>query len=573
MRISLCAAAFLAFVAAPARAAFEDLGAGARAPGMGDAFTAIADDVYAIHYNPAGLGLLERPQLGTSYAVLYPGLQDASNIGTSFLAYAQPLARGRNGTLATAWSALTLGSLYREDSLYLGYGRRWLDLGERGELYGGVNIKRLRSTFGSFPEAGSAVRTNGLVGGGQSDPLLSGQHSQSAIDADWGLLYRFPRRFQAGLSVKHLLSPNVAFAGSEKLERAIDAGLAYRSLWLSLAGEMKLHQSASGGMQRDLIFAAERFFPTLEYGQFGLRGALGIGSDDWRQISVGSSYRINKIQFDYAFLIPVGGVKGLSGSHRMALTFHFGAPTGDEEMSRDILEQAQKLRERGPDYGYEYSPGLKPQSLDDPRLAAVRGLILQRRYRLAQKALTDFAKNQSLSPALIRLSNRLGLIASYYPELPEPNNKFDANLIAALRGFLYGEDRAAMLRASYAYSMKPDDALTARFIDEMEKALGLKADRLSRDHPRGFIDEILYRAEFAHTRGDFGRAETLLKDVLVLDPESVTAIERMGSLRYEAGRFLEANQIWEAALKLETRQKEIESLRGYMKLAAERAGG
>ena len=65
----------------------------------------------------------------------------------------------------------------------------------------------------------------------------------------------------------------------------------------------------------------------------------------------------------------------------------------------------------------------------------------------------------------------------------------------------------------------------------------------------------------------------MLKDVLTLEPESVTAIERMGSLRYEAGRFLEANQIWEAALKLETREKEVESLRGYMKLAAERAGG
>ena len=41
--------ALLLALACPASAAFEDSGAGARAPGMGNAFAAIADDAYAIH--------------------------------------------------------------------------------------------------------------------------------------------------------------------------------------------------------------------------------------------------------------------------------------------------------------------------------------------------------------------------------------------------------------------------------------------------------------------------------------------------------------------------------------------
>jgi tetratricopeptide (TPR) repeat protein len=338
-------------------------------------------------------------------------------------------------------------------------------------------------------------------------------------------------------------------------------------------GEVKMHKAASGTTQRDMIVAAERVFPTLDYGQFGLRGGLGLGSDEWRQFSFGTSYRINKIQFDYAFLLPVGGVKGQTGSHRMGMTFHFGAPTGDEEISRDLLGQAKQRRERGPDYGYEYSTELKPQSLEDPRLSEVRSQILQRRYRLAQKALTDLAAGQPLSPPLIRLSNRLGMIVYHYPDLPAPQGKFDRTLASGVNRFLFGEDRLAMLQTSYAYSMKTSDGRLSKFLEEMEGVLGIMAERIPADHPRSFIDEMLYRVEAANTRGETSKVESLLADVLVLEPEHVTALERVGSLRYMQGDNAGAIKAWEAALKLETRANEIESLREYLRLAQERVGG
>ncbi|MBI3566449.1 MAG: tetratricopeptide repeat protein [Elusimicrobia bacterium] len=323
------------------------------------------------------------------------------------------------------------------------------------------------------------------------------------------------------------------------------------------------------------MFAAERFFPTLDYGQFGLRGSLGWGLDDsgWRQMTVGGAYRINKIQFDYAFLVPFGGVAGQSGSHRVSLTYHFGAPTADDELSQDLLAQAKRLRERGPDYGYEYSQELKPQDLADPRLAEVRRLIEERRYRSAKKALVAFAERQPLSQGLIRLSNRLDLVAYYYADLPEPADGFDATLVAGLRRVFYGEDRLAMLQTSYAYSQKSDDARLGHLLDDLEKALGLKATRLPADHPRGFIEELLYQVEFANTRGDSARAEALLNDLLALEPRNATALERLGSLRYVQGRLPEAISAWETADKVETRERELESLRAYLKLARERAAG
>ena len=45
------------------RTAFTVEGAGARAMGMGGAFTAIADDATAVSYNPAGLAQLQRPEV------------------------------------------------------------------------------------------------------------------------------------------------------------------------------------------------------------------------------------------------------------------------------------------------------------------------------------------------------------------------------------------------------------------------------------------------------------------------------------------------------------------------------
>lgn len=138
--------------ALPGRAAFEDLGAGARAAGLGNAFVPVADDVYTIYYNPAGLGTLERPEAGTSYSLLYPGLTDGSNINTSFVAWAQPLKEGKYGTLGAAWNAFSVNSsIYREDSFYLSYGRLIWNSSEYGELFAGATAKYLRRSLPSPP--------------------------------------------------------------------------------------------------------------------------------------------------------------------------------------------------------------------------------------------------------------------------------------------------------------------------------------------------------------------------------------------------------------------------------------
>ncbi len=95
LKAFLIALIFAALIPQKIQAAYDDIGISARAVGMGNAFTAVADDVYSIYYNPAGLATLERPEFATTYAQLYPGLTDNSSLQNSFFGYAQPLDEGK----------------------------------------------------------------------------------------------------------------------------------------------------------------------------------------------------------------------------------------------------------------------------------------------------------------------------------------------------------------------------------------------------------------------------------------------------------------------------------------------
>ena len=571
-RMAASLALALALAGPPAQAAFEDLGAGARAPGLGNAFTALADDVYAVYYNPAGLAQLERPQFSTAYSRLFMGLSDGTNLNAMQLVYAHPLQKGRYGTLGLGYSRFAASDLYYEQTIHLSYGRLMWQTDEGSRLLGGLSLKQLKHGFGAPPEAANACNGTNCTNG--PDPVLSGQNAKSAYDADLGFVYRFPRRFQIGLAAHHVMRPDVGFAGPDKLPMSLRGGAAYKTLWLSLMGELRQEQGPTGSQDREIVVAGERIFPTLTAGQFGLRGSLGFGTRDFEQITAGLSYRINKIQLDYAFLMPLGTVKGTAGTHRVSFGWHFGAPTPDEEITQDLLDQARQLREgRGPSYGYEYAEELRPHDLEDPRLAGVRRLIEARLYRQAHEALARFVAGQVPKAPLVRLTNRLELVAHHYPDWSGPREKWENFGVSAIDNFLHGRDRKAILKASYALSLSPNDAKFEHFLANMETAVGIKAERLPADHPRSFIEEMLYRVEAANARNDLQKVQLLLQDILDLDPENVIAMERVGSMYYVLGHYQDAIDTWNTALALETRPTEIENLKRHIQLAWERLGG
>lgn len=85
---------------------FLEIGASARAVGMGDAFVALANDASAVYYNPAGLTALEGPQLTFDY------LKYVADIDYGFAAFAFP-AGSIGGYFGVGFIALDAGDILR----------------------------------------------------------------------------------------------------------------------------------------------------------------------------------------------------------------------------------------------------------------------------------------------------------------------------------------------------------------------------------------------------------------------------------------------------------------------------
>ncbi|OQY29500.1 MAG: hypothetical protein B6244_03745 [Candidatus Cloacimonetes bacterium 4572_55] len=89
-------------------AQFLKIGVGARAIGMGEAFTAVANDVSAIYYNPGGLSYVGgRTLYGTH-------IEWPADINYDFVAYSQPLD-AVGGVVAVSFGAVTMDDMKRTD--------------------------------------------------------------------------------------------------------------------------------------------------------------------------------------------------------------------------------------------------------------------------------------------------------------------------------------------------------------------------------------------------------------------------------------------------------------------------
>src|SRR5688572_33326883 len=101
--------------------AFDEYAVGARPAAFSGAFTAVADDVHSLYYNPAGLGGLTSPQVTAYYARLLPNLSDGSDVSMTFMAYGQKLGQeGEWGGIGLGWNEFRLSDLFRERTITLG---------------------------------------------------------------------------------------------------------------------------------------------------------------------------------------------------------------------------------------------------------------------------------------------------------------------------------------------------------------------------------------------------------------------------------------------------------------------
>ncbi|MBI4656964.1 MAG: type IX secretion system membrane protein PorP/SprF [Elusimicrobia bacterium] len=541
----------------PSYALFDDLGMGARGPGMGNAFTAVADDINSVYYNPAGLSSVERPKVMASYTSLLSGLTDGSSLSMMNISLAVPIESGKNGAMGALWHKFGVSGVYMEQTLHASYGYKFPKNHVLEKFSVGASIKYLGHSFSRLSESYNAM--DGINATNDVDPALIGENSKSAFDFDAGALYRFTNRYTFGLAVKNILQPDMSFSGAspDKIPMKIRLGASYKSLWMIMASELRMEKGPTGSMDRDVILAAERVFPSLDKGDFGIRAAFAMGTRDYKEAFAGLSYKINKIEFNYAFSMPLGTIKDTSGNHKMAMIYHFGGPTVEEQYAMDLLDQYTRLRKE-----QDYTGSRLVASLEDPRLSDVKEGILKENFAHANRLLMDKAKDLLPDAAVLNLSKRLMMVGNFYPDLSGTGKKTKSEeyLSSGIQHFLKGNDHKAVKQVNYSQSMNQDDRDLDKFLEQVEDMTRIKADRVPSDFNRGLIEYKFYESDILYNQKKYEDALRKLTEITDFEPENLTALKKIGSCHYLMENYNEALRHWDRARKLERDPAERQKL-------------
>ncbi|RKY89351.1 hypothetical protein DRQ09_01475 [candidate division KSB1 bacterium] len=161
--------------------AFLRMGLGARAKSMGDAFVPVADDIFAIFYNPAGLPFLRYNSFSLSYRFL------SLDRKFSFIGYAGRI--GPSGGISIGWINAGVKNIDERDFTGVITGK--IDNSENGFYFSFAN--RIYKNF--------SVGISGKI-------LYNKLYSLTAkgFGLDFGILYSGLKNFSFGLQIKDVHS-------------------------------------------------------------------------------------------------------------------------------------------------------------------------------------------------------------------------------------------------------------------------------------------------------------------------------------------------------------------------------
>jgi len=286
---------------------------GVRPLGMAGSFVAIADDINAPMWNPAGIAQLESNEGTFMYGTPLHG----------YLSVAVPCSK-LSSCFALSYANSIHSGEYGENSFLLNYAVKLSDFLDLlwPRLYMGLNLKCL-------------TYVQDIPNKDFLDALFSPQSSKSVFSLDAGMLYQPTENLSFGFSALDLTQPDIGLTKVDKIPPKIKFGGAYR------------FQNTVSAL--DIAVRDNRWNVTLggEIWFFGDKLGLRTGMN-FDEIAFGISYRWLQmqnldIQLDYSFTSPYDtSINSLV--NRVSLTFR-GKPETSE-----IKKKTSKIVEKMPPY-------------------------------------------------------------------------------------------------------------------------------------------------------------------------------------------------------------------------------
>jgi long-subunit fatty acid transport protein len=275
---------------------FLKINLGARAVGMGGAFTGLADDESALYYNPAGIASFEGKRFIAGYHNYFADLQ------SGFLGYTNRLG----------------------ERLYWGGWISYLNYGEFIETDTSGNILGDFSGGDILAAVTLAVKQNDNFRLGGTIKLIYErvhEYSASGVAVDLAAKYTSDRgRFGAGLMIQNL-GKQLSALGVEKyrLPLTVRGGVSMRprAFPLIVAGDVIVP------VDNDVVVALgadyyefKPFYARMGWNSFGSNFRGADSDDTWAGLSLGVGFDYGKLHIAYAFSPSAD----LGQSHRITLT-------------------------------------------------------------------------------------------------------------------------------------------------------------------------------------------------------------------------------------------------------------
>lgn len=297
---------------------------------MGDAFTAIADDVNALHYNPAGLGTLERQELSLMYNKFINGVTQ------QWAAYALPTKRF--GTLALGFNMLRVEPFpaYSDQDVRIG----------------SVDASDIAATVGYAKEVGSLKRVSLGVAGKYIRSELAG-YTATAVAFDAGALVRYGRKgvyetqWRLGGGIRNI-GPSMKFIEETfPLPRSMHLAVARMAPLPHPLEDIRCGLSVEGVWPNDDLPYVNAGIEIRLVRELALRAGYRSNQDAGLGISAGLGFTsLNKgfmvswfpeISMDYAF-VALGALEQV---HRLSFSVRFGHNKNSKIEYESLFEPAQ----------------------------------------------------------------------------------------------------------------------------------------------------------------------------------------------------------------------------------------